>query len=52
MTTCLAGYISGAGVHLARVKDFKGQIELYEHAHFVSKGYRDLDSILNLYLKK
>ncbi len=52
MTSYLAGYISGAGVDLARVKDFNGRIELFDHAHFVSKGYRDLDSILNLYLKK
>ncbi len=48
----LAGYISGAGVELARVKKRGGGMSLYNQASFVSRNFSNLESILNLYLKK
>ncbi|UCC44275.1 MAG: glucokinase [Candidatus Zixiibacteriota bacterium] len=51
MKSALAGYISGSGVDLARARHHTGWVELYEQAHYSSKGYRDLESILSMYLK-
>lgn len=48
----IAGYISGARVELAKVKEREGRVLLSGHASFDSRDFSNLESILNLYLKK
>ena len=48
----LAGYISGATVELAKVREKDGQIRLSGQGSFVSRDFSDFESILNLYLKQ
>ncbi|MBK7143222.1 MAG: glucokinase [bacterium] len=48
----LAGYISGASVELARVKESEGGIKLYNQTVYNSKDFTSFEQILNLYLKK
>ncbi|MEW6051151.1 MAG: glucokinase [Candidatus Zixiibacteriota bacterium] len=48
----IAGYISGTRVDLARVKERDGSVVLTGQASFISKNFSNLESILNLYLKK
>ncbi len=48
----LAGYISGATVELAKVREKDGQIRLSSQGSFVSRDFSNFESILNLYLKR
>ena len=52
MSARIAGYISANKVEIAKVREKKGQIELYEIESYVSKQFSNLRGILNLYLKK
>jgi glucokinase len=52
MKELLAGYISGARVDLARVRDRDGQLELREQVSYQSREFRDFGTILELYQKK
>lgn len=51
-TEILAGYISGATVELAKVREKDGQIKLSAQGSFVSRDFSNFESILNLYLKR
>jgi len=48
----LAGYVSGASVELAKVRDKDGSPKLTSQASFVSRDFTDFESILNLYFKR
>jgi len=48
----LAGYISGATVELAKVREKDGQVRLSSQGSFVSRDFTNFESILNLYLKQ
>lgn len=48
----LAGYVSGATVELAKVREKDGAIKLGSHTSFVSRDFSDFESILNLYFKR
>ena len=48
----LAGYISGAAVELARVKEADGGVKLYNQTVYNSRDFTSFEQILNLYLKK
>ena len=51
MTARIAGYISGNTVEIAKIRDKKGCIELYDAESYASKQFSNFKSILNLYLK-
>ncbi|MBN1211530.1 MAG: glucokinase [candidate division Zixibacteria bacterium] len=51
MTARIAGYISGNTVEIAKVREKKSQIELYEIESYNSKQFSNFKAILNLYLK-
>ena len=51
MAARLAGYISGNTVEIAKVREKKGNIELYEQESYVSKHFSNFRAILNRYLK-
>ncbi len=48
----LAGYISGATVELARVKESESGVKLYNQTTYNSRDFTSFEQILNLYLKK
>ncbi|MDZ4723128.1 MAG: glucokinase [candidate division Zixibacteria bacterium] len=48
----LAGFIGGGMVELARVRSENNEMVLYEQSSFVSRDFSNLESILQLYLKK
>ncbi len=48
----LAGYLTATSVDLARVKELKGDIYLYDKMTFANRDFSDFASILALYLKK
>jgi len=52
MASLLAGYISGSSVDLARVMERKGVIRLVSHHTYQSRDFSNLDSILQLHLRK
>jgi glucokinase len=52
MTKMLAGYISGRRVELVRVRQKRGQMDLYDHARFASRDFSTFESVLKLYLRK
>jgi len=52
MASLLAGYISGSSVDLARVTERKGVIRLVSHHTYQSRDFSNLDSILQLHLRK
>ncbi|MFZ5980740.1 MAG: glucokinase [Candidatus Zixiibacteriota bacterium] len=51
MPARLAGYISGNTVELAKVREKKGAIELYEQESYASRHFSNFKSILSRYLK-
>jgi len=48
----LAGYISGNRVELARVRERKGKISLFDRATYVPREFSTFESVLSLYLRK
>ena len=48
----LAGYLTATSVYLARVKELKGDIYLYDKMTFANRDFSEFGSILSLYLKK
>ncbi|MBI5266183.1 MAG: glucokinase [candidate division Zixibacteria bacterium] len=52
MKEFLAGYISGARVDLARVREHAEQVEMRDHVSYQSRQFRDFGTILELYKKK
>jgi len=48
----LAGYITATTVDLARVKEIKGDIHLYDKMAFTNRDFSDFEAILGLYLKR
>ncbi len=52
MKEILTGYIGGAHVDLARIRESGERLELREYVRYLSRDFRDFGSILELYLKK
>jgi len=48
----LAGYITATTADLARVKELKGDIYLYDKMTFTNRDFSDFEAILSLYLKR
>lgn len=48
----LAGYITATHVILARVRERRGQIHLYDQRTYVSREFSDFDALLGLYLRQ
>ncbi len=50
--TMLAGYISGTRINLARVRERKGEVYLYDRSAFKNRDFSDFEAILGRYLKQ
>jgi glucokinase len=48
----LAGYISGNRVELARVRQKRGEVVLYDRATYAPKDFSSFESVFSLYLRK
>jgi len=48
----IAGHITATQVNLARVKQLRGEVHLYDRMNFTNADFSDFDSILGLYLKR
>ncbi len=48
----LAGYITATNVVLARVRERRGQIHLYDQRYYINREFSDFDALLGLYLRQ